>query len=367
MSASPPSPSQDSDGPGAELATALHEVSNALTVVLGWLDVAQQRASDGPTREAIELALSYARLGFSVSRLAIGADPPAGEDEHSAAGLARGAVLAVTPQAQRKGVLLRLDTATGVDDHVADSRATSQILLNLLLNAIAFTERGGSVSLALRQVDEMLVFQVRDQGPGISPDRAAKLLDGVDSTREGGAGIGLRHSFSLATACGGRLSLFDPGPGACFELRWPISGARSRARQAFPTQTRLDGAKILVLEDDPAVLGLIELALQARGAEVLTATTLGELQAIAAEPMELAAALLDLSPIATAPRSAFEALNGSGREVPIVLITGSASGVPEAMQHEVRAWVRKPFEMSEVIDVLCTLKPRRGSRPPQRK
>lgn len=350
-----------------ELAHALHEVSNALTVVLGWLDVAHERALDGPTREAVELALGYARLGFGVARHAIGADPQDTNDEQSAAGLARGAVLAVTPQAQNKGVLLRLDTATGVNDHVADSRAASQILLNLLLNAIAFTDRGRSVSLGLREVGEMLVFHVRDQGPGIPADRAAQLLDGAESTRAGGAGIGLRYSSRLARACGGRLALNDPGPGACFELRWPKSGIRAGARQAAQAATRLEGAKILVLEDDPAVLGLIELALEARGAQVLTATTLGELEAVTQQCSDLAAALLDLSPIAEAPHAALQVLNGDGREIPIVLITGAASGVPESVQSAVRAWVRKPFEMAEVIDVLRSLALARDSRPPRAK
>lgn len=339
------------------LATALHEVSNALTVMIGWLEVAQERAADGPTREAVELALTHARLGFGVARRAIGAEPPAGQDELSAATLARAAVLAVTPRAQHKGVLLRLDSATGVDDHVADAQAVSQILLNLLLNAVAFTDAGGNVSLALREADGMLVFQVRDQGPGVPPERAATLLSGTTTTREGGAGMGLRHSADLALTHGGCLRLAGPGPGACFELCWPKSSVRSRSRHAGAHPVALAGSRILVLEDDPAVLGLIELGLEARGAVVVSISDWRELAALDGTSHGLVAALLDLSPIADEPALALEALRSAIGEVPIVLITGSASGVPEAVQTAVRAWVRKPFEMGEVIDVLCSLVP----------
>src|SRR6187455_1608999 len=67
----PPPPDQEAD-----LAGALHEVSNALTVVLGWLDVAHSRLPPGAARDAIDVALTHARLGHGISRGAIGAEAP---------------------------------------------------------------------------------------------------------------------------------------------------------------------------------------------------------------------------------------------------------------------------------------------------
>src|SRR5689334_12172948 len=65
--------------PETDLAAALHEVSNALTVVLGWLDVAAARLPDGSAgaslSEALEVAQSHARLGHQIARRAIGAEP----------------------------------------------------------------------------------------------------------------------------------------------------------------------------------------------------------------------------------------------------------------------------------------------------
>jgi len=358
-SADEPDGPREAEPDGDGLATALHEVSNALTVILGWLDIARERAADAPTREAVELALEHARLGYGVARQAVGAELVARDEERSAAGLARATILAVTPRARAEGVQLRLDTATGVDDHLGDADALTQILLNLLLNAVAFTDVGGHVALSLRETAGTLVFRVTDQGPGIPPERVSTLFSDGSSTREGGAGIGLRHSSRLASRCGGSLTLAHAGPGACFELSWPKSGVRSGARSSA-APVRLEGKRILVLEDDPAVLGLIEIGLEARGATVVALSGRDELDALALSQGDVAAALLDLSPIAEEPHIALGTLRRVVGEIPIVLITGSASGIPEAVQSEIRAWVRKPFEMGEVIDVLGSLVRRSG-------
>lgn len=342
---------QASDSPReGELAAALHEVSNALTVVLGWLEIAQARAADGPAQDALEVASRYARLGHGMARRAIGAGDGPGEVERSGSALARAAVLAVTPAAERKGVGVRFETSTGLDDWVADGDAVAQVLLNLLLNAVAFSPAGGAVTLALSDAPGSLVFRVSDEGPGIEPERAATLFVSPDSTRSGGAGVGLVHAASLARASGGELCLLRPGPGACFELSWPRREAKSGSRHpAAPV--RLEGARVLVLEDDPAVLGLIELALEARGATVVAITHAGALGSFDALP-GVSAALLDLSPIADDPARALHTLRERVGPLPVVVISGSPTGMPAALDGEVQAWVRKPFEMNEVVEVL---------------
>lgn len=337
----------------AELAAALHEVSNALTVVLGWLDIASERAEPGATQDAVDVARTYATLGHGLARRAIGAGADATEIEKSASGIARAAVLGVTPSADRKRVALRLETSTGLDDWVADGDAALRVVLNLLLNAVAFSPAGANVTLSLSSTDDGVVFRVSDEGPGIEAERAATLFIAPESTRPGGSGIGLRHSAELARECGAELVLSRPGPGACFELLWPHSETKSGARHP-PVPVRLEGARVLVLEDDPAILGLIELALETRGANVVAITTRDELEAFDATT-GLSAALFDLSPIADDPTAALETLRARVGSVPLVLISGSPNGVPDVLEREVHAWVRKPFEMGEVIEVLRTL------------
>lgn len=334
----------------AELAAALHEVSNALTVVLGWLDIAGGRADDGPARDALEVAMSYARLGHGVARRAIGDHDGSAEAQRSAAVLARAAVLGITPAADRKGVSVRFESTTSLDDWVPDGDAVAQVLLNLLLNAVAFSPAGGTVTLTLDQTESSVLFRVSDEGPGVDPERAATLFAAPESTRPGGTGIGLVHSAAAARARGGELALSRPGPGACFELSWPKREPRDPSRHP-PEPVRLEGARVLVLEDDPAVLGLIELALEARGAAVIAITSGHELASFDVGG-GLSAALFDLSPIADDPRAALATLRARVGAVPVVLISGSPTGAAELGDADVCAWIRKPFEMGEVIESL---------------
>ncbi len=345
----PPSGSErDSD-----LAGALHEVSNALTVVLGWLDVATTRADPNAAREAVEVARLHARLGHQIARAAIGAEVPRRESEQqSARSILNAAALGVTPQAESRVVRVVVDSEDPGHALVRNSGAALQILTNLLLNAIDFSPEGGEVVLSVRDIGSSVLFSVADEGPGIDPERVATLLSAPRSTRHGGAGVGLRHSASLAKSHGGELRVARANPGACFELRWPIAEARSSVRPASQAKSPVRGARVLVVEDDAAVCSLVELALGARGAEVVIAGSRAAFLSALSTSGPFDAALIDLSPLSGGVSSAFDQLNASCPGIPVILISGVASGVPEEVVDRVTAWVRKPFEMGEVIDVL---------------
>ncbi len=344
-------------GVHGQLAGALHEVSNALTVVLGWLDVARQRLPVGPERDAVEVARTHARLGHRIARSAIGAEVTGrGSSRRPARSVARAALIAVTPKADETGVHVVLEE--GADGHglVRDVGAVLQILTNLLFNAISFTPSGGTVRLSLRDDGEHCVLSVVDQGPGIPLDRSASLLTARESTRPGGAGLGLRHSADLAREHGGELKLASPGPGAHFDLSWPIGEALSQAGRSLPPrQPSVVGARVLVVEDDAAVRSLVEFALEARGAQAIVVATGAEFDAIVSAGAPFNAALVDLSPLEGRATQALEALRKASPGVVTILISGVASGIPEGTEALVSAWVRKPFEMSEVLEVMGRL------------
>jgi CheY-like chemotaxis protein len=337
------------------LAGALHEVSNALTVVLGWLDVAYSRLEAGPARDAIDVARTHARLGHGLSRSAIGAETPDSLAQASGLSVAESALMGVRPQADQRGVVLDFqlhDSGTALAGNVGP---LLQILTNLLLNAIDFSPRAGVVSLGVREEGASLIFSVGDEGPGIDPERVATLLSAPTSTRRGGAGVGLRHSAALSRSKGGSLSVVRTSPGACFDLRWPIAELRTSTSPLKVKRPTVMGARVLVVEDDDAVRSLIELALEARGAEPQVVASRREFDAIIERGGELDAALVDLSPLAADAASAFKALRERHPGIPVILISGVASGVPEELANEVSAWVRKPFEMGEVLAVLASI------------
>jgi len=364
-----------------DLAGALHEVSNALTVVLGWLDVARSKLPQGPGRDALEVARTHARLGYGIARQAIGAEvPDSGTGQAGARATATTAITGVTPEATRRGVELVIDSVSSGHEQIASVGPALQILTNLLLNAIAFTPRGRKVTLSVRDDGSSAVFTVRDEGPGIPVERVASLFEGPVSTRRGGAGVGLRHSHSLAESHGGSLVMADAAQlgtgvsasasanananagagngngttGACFELRWPLAEARSSTRPQQPLIASVRGARVLVLEDDAAVRSLIELALEARGAETVLVASAREFErALLIGGFDTA--LVDLSPIAVCASPILARLRAANPGISVILISGVASGVPEEIESQVAAWVRKPFEMGEVLDVMSRL------------
>jgi CheY-like chemotaxis protein len=337
------------------LAGALHEVSNALTVVLGWLDVAYSRLEAGPARDAIDVARTHARLGHGISRSAIGAEAPDSTAQASGRSVAESALMGVRPRAEQRGVQLDLQLLDSGSALLGSVGSLLQILTNLLLNAIDFSPKGSTVSIGVREEGPSVIFSVSDEGPGIDPERVATLLTAPASTRRGGAGVGLRHSAALSRTKGGSLSVARTSPGACFDLRWPIAELRTSTAPKRVKRPTVMGARVLVVEDDEAVRSLVELALEARGAEPQVVASREEFDAVLDAGGELDAALVDLSPLASDAAGAFKSLRLRHPGIPVILISGVASGVPEDLAHEVSAWVRKPFEMGEVLAVLASI------------
>jgi CheY-like chemotaxis protein len=346
----------DSDERAQELGFALHDVSNALTVVLGWLDVVKSRLPEGADRQALEVACTHARLGYSVARRAIGAEvTDTGSGQSTAHAAALGAVTGVTPEATRRGVELVLDPSITSHARIGSLGAVLQILTNVLLNAIAFTPKGRRVTLELREHESHVVFRICDEGPGIAPERASSVFNGPVSTRRGGAGLGLRHSHALAAAHSGRLDIAGgSGSGACFELMWPVVEARSATHPQRYAAAGVAGTRTLVIEDDAAVRSLIEISLEPYGVETVLVASGAEFEhALARGDYDFA--LVDLSPLADRAAEALAHLRAACPRIQIILISGVASGVPAAVEHLVDAWVRKPFEMGEILAVMSRL------------
>ncbi len=323
-----------------------------MTVVLGWLDRAKSQSPRGEVKDAIDVALSHARLGHSIARRAIGAEVPEGNVTRSALSVARDALLGVAQEAALRGVQVACDDEATNDLLVRAAPVAQQILINLLLNAIHFSAPGATVNLVTSASDQEMCFQVCDAGPGVSPDRVETLFRSPESTRQGGAGIGLRHAHALAQKHGGCLSLAKSTPaGSVFELAWPLGEAASAAFRTAPLQS-LDGLRILLLEDDPAVQTLVDLGLSTRGASVATASTVTELDAIIRRGV-FDVALLDLSPLGKNPGATLALIEHCQHGLPVVIISGSIA--PDIDAPNVASWVRKPFEIGELVQALSAL------------
>jgi CheY-like chemotaxis protein len=345
--------------PHRDVNGALHDVSNALTVLLGWVAEARTgRASGEQLDRALAIVEHRARAARDLARRAIGAHAPIDEIEEAFDTVVADAVEALSVEAQRSDVKVVV-TKRFPGVRIALAADMSQVLTNMLLNALAWAPPHSCVTVEPLVDLSGTSVMVQDEGPGVASAQASRIFDGT-SSRQGGAGVGLKHGRAIARAAGGDLELVQKAsPGACFRLRWPRVELPPAPLSA-PRAAELAGTRVLVVEDDVDVATLLEAALGARGAHVVVARTAEELARHALDEHD--AALVDLSPIAHDVRGAVEALRRGSPDAVLVFISGSAVGLPDELEGEAIRWVRKPFEVGEIVAAIVGTR----SEPPPR-
>ncbi|OWQ33475.1 response regulator [Pseudomonas sp. DrBHI1] len=186
--------------------------------------------------------------------------------------------------AQQRNLDLRLQLPPGMDSLqvVGDPTRIRQILLNLVGNALKFTERGEVAIEARWQVlDRQLIWltcTVRDTGIGIDSNRlemmfvAFQQADNTISRRYGGTGLGLSIARTLAERMGGQLrGESREGLGSTFTLEMPLALASTPATLPVAPQdsaTGKGGGRVLLVEDNPVNQSVIEAMLRSLGFEV---------------------------------------------------------------------------------------------------
>ncbi|MBC7206201.1 MAG: response regulator, partial [Methyloversatilis sp.] len=165
------------------------------------------------------------------------------------------------PQAARKGLQFRIETTGRLPDYVrVDAKRLRQVLINLLANAVKFTEQG-EVVLRIDYRMEVARFEIADTGPGIAADDHARIFMPFERSSSGrviaepGTGLGLSITRMLTSLMGGELTLeSELGRGSTFRLRLYLPEYLS-----VPTQTRslrtiigYEGprVRVLLVDDD---------------------------------------------------------------------------------------------------------------------
>jgi signal transduction histidine kinase/CheY-like chemotaxis protein len=182
--------------------------------------------------------------------------------------IAESAVGAIAPLAEARGLTLRTELEEGLPPALIDKVRIRQVLLNLLSNAVRFTEEG-EIALSARRCDGYIVVSVRDTGPGIAAQDLPKLfepfrqLDGSLGRRYGGSGLGLAISRSFVALHGGDMKVESTvGQGTQICLRLPLENnvPPSQLYQAAdPELPRIKAAaaEYVVVEPRPVVERLL--------------------------------------------------------------------------------------------------------------
>lgn len=223
------------------LANMSHELRTPLNAVLGYSEMIQEDLAEGRTencqkdlQRVVNASHHLLRLineVLDLSRVEAGKLDLNWEKQEIVA-IAHGAMDAIRPLATRNGTRCALIEINALGDQWVDATRLRQCLLNLLSNAAKFTENG-EISLELSVVPDgansIMHFVVRDTGPGMSPEGLKRLfspfvqLDGADSRRHQGAGLGLTITRRLATLMGGDVQVESAlGAGSAFTLSLPM-------------------------------------------------------------------------------------------------------------------------------------------------
>jgi len=221
-----------------ELAAGMaHELNQPLTAVLANTQAARRLLDDEPpelesARGAMGQAVEQARRAAEVvGRLRRAIERPDAKGRGEPVALqdaVRSALYLLEPECSRRGVEVAFDLGTPVRV-LADPVALEQIVHNLLINALQALEQmpagARRVAIEVTAHGPMGRLAVSDNGPGIAADALPRLFEPFFSTREGGLGLGLSLSETLASGMGGALTAGPAAPrGARFMLSLPLAG-----------------------------------------------------------------------------------------------------------------------------------------------
>lgn len=362
------------------LATMSHEIRTPLNAIVGFGDLLRDDTSLTPAqRRCIEQMrvgcevltmvvndiLDYARI--EADGVTLEAAP------FSPHGLVEETVALVAGTAERKGLELRIEGDTANDHRViGDKTRLRQVLLNLVNNAVKFTQKG-AVTVAITQavMPEGIALRVtvRDTGIGI-PDEAQHRLftrfvqaDSSTTRRFGGTGLGLAIAKGLIEAMGGTIGLHSrQGEGSTFWFNLVLPRASIEEKRLSSSSGALSHAPARTIPPRPAHLLLVEdgainreiaqMVLEAMGYRVSTACDGEEAVAmVQAEPFDLV--LMDIEmPVMdgmTATRM-IRGLDGPIRDLPILAMT--AHVLPEQVRALLAAGVDdhvgKPFDRAHL-------------------
>ena len=211
-----------------EIAAGLaHEIQNPLAGVKGALEIIASRVSHGtPEAEFADIGVKeLGRLEGLVSEFLTYARPhePAlrPSDIHDA--VERVAAL-LRPEAERKGVAVVFERPVTVPPVSLDPEQITQVIFNVVLNAIQATMAKGQVRIRESVEPGWAVIDVIDEGSGIAPEHRSRLFDPFFTTKPRGTGLGLAISQGIVTAHHGTIDALPGSPsGSIFRIRLPLS------------------------------------------------------------------------------------------------------------------------------------------------
>lgn len=371
------------------LSIVSHELRTPLNAILGWSHLLRRKKVDPATlNRALETIERNTRAQvqliddlLDISRIATG-KIRLNVQSVELLPVIEAAIDTVRLAADAKNIRLQSVLDSAVGPVLGDPERLQQIVWNLLSNAIKFTPKHGRVQVYLQQINSHVEIVVADTGQGISaeflPYVFERFRQGDSSiTRSfGGLGLGLAIVRQLVELHGGTVHAESPGEGkgATFTVKLPLMAVEARAIEperahlagrdgdTFESSPRLDGLRILVVDDDADTRDLLTHTLEAFGAKVMAATSADEAISALTEssiPMDIL-----ISDIGMPDEDGYALLRRvralepeNGGKIPAIALTAYARTQDRraTLLDGFQSHVAKPVEPAELIAVIANL------------
>jgi signal transduction histidine kinase/ActR/RegA family two-component response regulator len=378
------------------LATLSHELRTPLNAVLGWAQILsgdlagggapdRQDLVDGlatidrnarSQRQIIEDLLDMSRVIAGTLRMDV--------QRLDVAPVIRASIDTVAAAAAAKGVRIQPVLDPSVGPVSGDPHRLQQVFWNLLSNAVKFTPKGGRVQVQLGRVDSHVEASISDTGEGIPPEFLPfvfdrfRQADASSTRRHGGLGLGLAIVKQLVELHGGTVRVRSPGvgQGSTFVVELPLTVVHPAPATPGPDPSqprtpaavdpapearhRLDGVRVLVVDDEPDARAVVRRLLADCGAEVRVTGSAAEAFALfTADPPTVL-----VSDIGMPNEDGYTLIHrvrrlpsAGGGAVPAVALTAyaRASDRLRALEAGYQMHAVKPVDPAELIAIVASL------------
>jgi signal transduction histidine kinase/CheY-like chemotaxis protein len=248
-----------------------------------------------------------------------------------------------------------------------DPRHIRQVLINLMSNAIKYTENGGTVALEAELIGDKAKISVIDSGIGITPPDQKKLFDRYEradnsyAREQVGTGIGLSLTKHLVDINGGKIGLDSVvGEGSTFWVLAPLADTSAIAEDAEaseeenPAEIRLNGLNILIVDDNAMTCEMLGTIISRSGGNSHLAESVAEAKKLSKE-IDFDAALVDLAMPGESGLVLIDHFRNDCGEpycsMPLIVVSACVyqSDRDQALNHGASFFIAKPFRPNEVL------------------
>ncbi len=248
-------------------------------------------------------------------------------------------------------IRLEFDLTSNSTNIKADETQIEQVLLNLAINARDAMPEGGVLKFTTSSDGENAIVHVSDSGSGIDPDNLPNIFDPFFTTKEKtkGTGLGLSVVYGIVKQSGGSIDVkSELGVGTEFTITLPLTSEARKSAAQHDVKPAGGSEKIMIVDDEPEMLNLLEVLLKELGYSVVSAKNGREALECAEDDVNLI--ILDMIMPEMDGMTALRGIREKKPDVKVLISSGytSPEKLPMLERIGIEGFVQKPFELRKI-------------------